>query len=218
MKISLAFFLIASFTSAQASQQRNKTINELYMTVNDLITVKEQFGEEFYHILKTSNRLCVKEKLNLNENGEKPVNGDHIQFLIFVAIELCVENRSEILTELFNEFSSFIGDRYKNQTDCFKSKLNQVEPMAAILQNFNSVIDNEECESASKEITRLLSMGFEDEEYCKTVALVQKFAFRLMIIKFGMLNEILKNSEIETVKQLLLQYMETSYNCLIKRI
>jgi hypothetical protein len=207
---------------------RKSTINGSFLHFKRIAVRLERFeNNELAENLKQLNLDCFREHLQLNEFGEKLVNGIERDVLYKHSAVMCHE-------DVLNEYLSFkSNDRggklnFKSNTElinCFKSKLFELEPSSKLIAES----DHESIESCKTNFINLVPNTLRND-YVNynavvtdlTCGKVSQNEFTINFIKGFLidlvdLNEDVKKSEAKETIETENLYTKYAYDCIIKR-
>ncbi|KAG5666605.1 hypothetical protein PVAND_014622 [Polypedilum vanderplanki] len=130
MRILVQLILISFFFSATLGKER--TLNSLY---DFLLTIFKIKGDDpKIKPFKNANRECLKEKLRVNEFGDKIVDEDFGISAGIAASFLCSDDRNAAYGASLDQVLSEVP--IINNVECYKRRLLELQPTSIIVKNF----------------------------------------------------------------------------------
>jgi hypothetical protein len=177
--------------------------------------------------LETIDRECLDERLNVKDNGEKIVDKETAVVTILPAISLCVDSQRDLLHAFIQTMTAIMFTMNTDHWDCFKLKLQKIEPNATILEGFDAdsmEVNSDECENAMN-INGMINeferkFGDIDEASCGTLTVdgVKSFFLKIRILKNGGLRKALAKSEKAKLIDILSVKVENFVKCRVGKL
>ena len=200
----------------------------LPVTENSLNNHVKQFIPIVDKMLKNIDSECAKNKLNLQNNGNKIISAEQGLVYVFYASYLCSD---EITMESLNEKIKGIEELNQEDafvTNCMKLKLMTFDPKNPLLDHFDKdTVDSTECENSDfiKMIRNLLQKAWTfAEEVLGNTALKCKDAEteeRQLVLLLAMIGEtrvdVKKSQAYKFLKNARTQH-ETFFMCIMKPV
>lgn len=129
--------LLSSFILVKFSDGYNQTLNYHFEIYKYRFFDQNNSEEPIMKKIKTIDINCVKDRLKLSEFGDKDVDQYTFLTAFFPALTLCSGN-SEEFVGMFLLYMTNSVRKSTDAADCFKLKIQEIEPTAIILEGFDS--------------------------------------------------------------------------------
>jgi hypothetical protein len=213
-----------SLTSSSLIAPETKKLSEWYDKLDELVK-SDLYGMQD---LNSANRSCVKERIRYQNNKNRLFdNRNFIYVLVKSAFEMCVESQDELWRTRVSKALERATMESGETIDCLKNEIEQIEPTATILGDFNGEDfryreEDSNCHIAHSEPYLDYYMEFHSENDCfertgKTVK-YSNLIHKLKIIKSGVLNTNERGFELKQLRELMKRMVMMNFNCLVKQI
>ncbi|KAL7012511.1 hypothetical protein ACKWTF_014896 [Chironomus riparius] len=169
------------------------------------------------------NHNCVKEKLNLPENGEKSLLKIESKVLLALAKSKCIKSD---LIEFLEIFLKILVPNYFNTEEnvvCIKLELQKLEPTSKLVENFTN--NGTECSTYNNihpfGIYRWdyeMTVGLLNETTCGVLTedIVNVIDYKTFLVA-NEINEELKRSEIQELFAMATEKLQELADCILKK-
>ena len=206
----------------------NDTLNYYYKkSIIPIDAEKSNFYKKLVKVEDTVDQECVKEKINLRENGDKTLLEVEAKILITSIKSKCIKINTLEFANIFLDFSVDEHQKSKTYINCAMFALKKLDPTSKLAKNFTNNQESEEsCKGFSSEIypfskvvhryqksvssLNVAACGLSDNE----VDLISNKIVLLAVEK----DEELKNNEAKELFGIVTDKLHKLADCILKRL
>lgn len=224
MRLIIIQILIA-LTLISVSECRKNTINKAYNEIFEEPRKKEH-AILFNERMKDFDKNCIKNYLNISENGRLVVDNTEQIIISTAAILKCSKNQDEYIKYLLN--IEFAGQR-NNDIDCVKRALQKLDPTSILIQNFTSNLNETEIKKCKNKIPDFTAtdkklqrdIGGLNFFTCGAITKAEELftiAFKVVLLVLDELDSIVKETETNKIIEISKPLILATADCIMNRI